>query len=53
MLLLGIVGAGYVVRAEVDHTGFAIRAEVEKPDYTCTKAKPCDLGCCGKMLVFS
>lgn len=26
-----------------------IQANENKPDYTCTATKPCDLGCCGPL----
>ncbi|KAH7040899.1 chitinase [Microdochium trichocladiopsis] len=59
-LLLGVfLGASHVLADGddgllfadvVEQTGFAIAAEDgEKPDYTCSKAKPCKLGCCGPL----
>ncbi|OHW97432.1 glycoside hydrolase family 18 protein [Colletotrichum incanum] len=33
----------------VAQTEFAVAAAEEKPDYTCSRTKPCKLGCCGKL----
>jgi hypothetical protein len=49
-----LLGAARVVHAEAsfaaiaEQTEFAVQkaAADEKPDYTCSKTKPCKLGCC-------
>ncbi|GKT76941.1 chitinase [Colletotrichum tofieldiae] len=48
--------AGRVVAQEgvtfadiVAQTEFAVAAAEGKPDYVCSRTKPCKLGCCGKL----
>ncbi len=56
-MLALIFAPGSLVAAEatfqdiVEQTGFAAAAADDKPDYTCTKTKSCEIGCCGKMYV--
>lgn len=56
VLLLGSLAA-FVLSQTTDDT-FGIQADsslgvsaVEEPDYTCSKTKGCDLGCCGQLSV--
>jgi hypothetical protein len=49
-----LLGAAHVVLADASFADIAEQTEFafpsaaadEKPDYTCTKTKPCKLGCC-------